>query len=257
MFAGSVSTPLPVAAPARVLVHLGALPDGPLEVVHASASAVYVDVDGWCLGLVAASASRVPCALWSSEPDLTDLSGEVASRRPTTVTARVEGGGLVVAGRRLRIARVVDTRVTVLPPEVPAIEPARQVVTAHGLDLPADGRLTAAHVDALLGRGPGLTPLGDDVLAGWLVVRAAAGRPDVAVTGAVRRRRAVTTLLSGTLLDCALHGEALPQLGAWLAAPGPATLAALLDVGATSGAGLATGAGLALASLREPCPSAA
>lgn len=257
MFAGSVSAPLPVAAPARVLVHLSAVPDGPLEVVHASGSAVYVDVDGWCLGLVSAKASRVPNALWSSLDDLSALSGQVASRRPDAVTARVEGGGLVVAGRRLGIARVVDTRVTTLPDDVPVTDPARRVVTGHDLDLPVDGRLTPAHVEALLGRGPGLTPLGDDVLAGWLVVRAAAGREDVAVSGAVRRRLAVTTLLSGTLLDCALHGEALPQLAHWLAAPGPGTLAALLDVGATSGAGLATGAGLALASLRDRGTTAA
>ena len=118
-----------------------------------------------------------------------------------------------------------------------------------GRDLPADGRLTAAHVADLVGRGPGLTPLGDDVLAGWIATRAALGRPDAAVIDAVRLRLRATTLLSATLLDCAIRGEVLPQLGAWLADPTGAHTEALLAVGATSGAGLLTGAGLALTSL--------
>ena len=111
-----------------------------------------------------------------------------------------------------------------------------------GFDLPPDGRLTTVHLDRLLGRGPGLTPLGDDVLAGWFATRAALGTPDAVLAGAVRRRLGVTTLLSATLIDCAIRGEVLPQLGAWLAAPAPATRDALLAVGATSGAGLMTGA---------------
>jgi hypothetical protein len=120
-----------------------------------------------------------------------------------------------------------------------------------GLDLPADGRLTPAHLDRLLGRGPGLTPLGDDVLAGWLTTRAALGRPDHVLSAAVRRRLGVTTLLSATLLDCATRGEALPQLADWLAEPTDSTTDALLAVGATSGAGLLAGAGLALASIED------
>ena len=118
-----------------------------------------------------------------------------------------------------------------------------------GLDLPADGRLTPVHLDRLLGRGPGLTPLGDDVLAGWLVTRAALGRPDPVLSAAVRHRLAVTTLLSATLLECALRGEALPELAAWLADPSAPTTDALLAVGATSGAGMLTGARLALTSM--------
>lgn len=245
MFAGSLS-PLPVAAPARVLVRLSRVADGPLRVVHSSASAVYVDLGGWCLGLVSATASQVPCALRSTVEDLTTLH-----TGPGPLTARVEDGGLVVSGRRLRVARVVDTRLPSAAAPRPCPEEALHVVAAAGIELPADGRITSSHVDRLLGRGPGLTPLGDDVLAGWLAVRVAAGRPDVAVAGAVRHRRAVTTMLSATLLDCALHGEALPQLADWLASPTDASAAALLDVGATSGAGLLAGACLALASLTD------
>ena len=123
------------------------------------------------------------------------------------------------------------------------------------LALPADGRLTPAELDRLVGRGPGLTPLGDDVLAGWFATRVALGRPDVVLAAAVRHRLVVTTLLSATLLDCALHGEALPQLAAWLGDPTPATTDALLAVGATSGAGLLAGAELALASITSVRPT--
>ncbi|WP_224275595.1 DUF2877 domain-containing protein [Nocardioides lacusdianchii] len=229
---------IPVAAPIRVRERLAAAPDGPRRVLHASSTAVYLDLDGWCVGLVSAGATRVPCALWSTLPDLGAL-------RPT---AHVSAGELVVGGRALRITRLVDPRATRVGHHAHH-GPAPETVVASWLDLPAHGRLTAAHLDHLLGRGPGLTPLGDDVLAGWLATRAALGRPDPVLAAAVRRRLGVTTLLSATLLECALHGEALPQLADWLAVPDDTTTAALLAVGATSGAGLLAGARLALTSL--------
>jgi hypothetical protein len=244
-----ISGVVSVAAPVRVRERLSAAQDGPRAVLHAGATAIYVDLDGWCLGLVSADATRVPCALWSTLPDLTELG-------PPAV--RVEAGTLHVGAATIRIARLADV-------SVPApgrhgdhgFAPARATTSAAGLALPADGRLTTVHLDQLLGRGPGLTPLGDDVLAGWFAARAAAGHPDHALAAAVRRRLGVTTLLSATLLDCAVRGEALPQLAAWLADPGPTTTEALLAVGATSGAGLLAGAGLALASLTTDSPGRA
>jgi hypothetical protein len=216
-------------------------------VLHASATAIYVDLDGWALGLVSATASRVPCALWSTLPDLGGLAG-----RPVTVA----DGALTIGGTEVRIARVVDPRVRIVGRhESPWSEP--RIPVTSGWDLPADGRIRTAHLDRLIGRGPGLTPLGDDVLAGWLATRDALGQPDVVLTGAVRRRLGVTTLLSATLLDCALHGEALPQLADWLADPCRDTREALLAVGATSGAGLLTGATLALASVSTDRPGRA
>jgi hypothetical protein len=245
-----MSGPLPVAAPQRVRERLLAAADGPRQVLHASSSAIYVDLDGWCLGLVSATATRVPCALWSTLPDLTDLTDltQAGGRGPHV---EVRAGTLVVGGRETRIARLVD--VTAPAPRHVAATLAPHPVTS-GLALPADGRLTPTHLDHLLGRGPGLTPLGDDVLAGWLATRAAADRPDPVLSSAVRRRLGVTTLLSATLLDCALRGEVLPQLADWLAGPTTATTDALLAVGATSGAGLLTGAQLALRSLTSRDP---
>lgn len=235
-----MSGPISVAAPQRVHDRLRQASDGPREVVHASSTAVYVDLDGWCVGLVSATATRVPCALWSTLPDLGVLDPVV----------RVDRGELVVGDRPVRVARLVDPRVSrVGRHEVAWSEPRNPMTSA--LDLPADGRLTVAHLDRLLGRGPGLTPLGDDVLAGWLTTRAALGRPDDVLAAAVRRRLGVTTLLSATLLDCAIRGEALPQLAGWLGGPTDATTDALLAVGATSGAGLLAGAGLALTSVED------
>lgn len=236
------------AAPTRVWQRLRAAADGPREVVHAGAAAVYVDLDGDVLGLLSKAATRVPCGLWSTLPDVSHLAGR---------EVLVDAGDLVVGGERVRISRLVDVRV---PPLTRAAagrphceSPARSSIAE--LDLPADGHVTPAHVAGLVGRGPGLTPLGDDVLAGWLVTRVAAGEPDTTVAEAVRRHRCATTALSATLLDCASRGEALPELRAWLAAvgtPREETAAAALDrVGATSGTGLLAGATLALRSLEE------
>lgn len=233
---------IPVAAPLRVQARLAAAADGPRPVLHASATALYVDLDGWCLGLVSAAATRVPCALWSTLPDLAPLLG-----RPVSVS----DGTLVIGDEPVRIGRLVDPRATTVGRHGERSSERPRPMTS-GLDLPDDGRLTADHVADLLGRGPGLTPLGDDVVAGWLATRAALGRPDAAVTDAVRQRLGATTLLSATLLDCAIRGEVLPQLGAWLVDPTPGTAEALLAVGATSGAGLMTGAALAIDSLTTP-----
>ncbi|PKH39073.1 DUF2877 domain-containing protein [Nocardioides alpinus] len=238
-----MSRPIQVAAPTRVRERLAAATDGPRQVLHASASAIYIDLDGWCLGLVSASATRVPCALWSTIPDLTDL-GRAA--------VRVESGALHLGHEQVRITRLADVSAPALAVHGNrGSERARCMTSSAGLVLPADGRLTVAHLDRLLGRGPGLTPLGDDVLAGWFAARLAAGRPDHVLAAAVRRRLALTTLLSATLLDCALRGEVLPELGAWLAEPDDTTAEALLAVGATSGAGMLAGAGLALTSITD------
>lgn len=116
-------------------------------------------------------------------------------------------------------------------------------------------RIDAHAAVRLIGRGPGLTPLGDDLLAGWLALHRAAGVATPDVDDVVRTRAHRTTLLSATLLDCAVQGEVLPEFAAWVRALGtpdaPRRAAALSAVGATSGAGLLHGAHLALAQLQE------
>jgi len=207
---------LPVAAPSRVLERLRSAPDGPVPVLHRGLHAAYVDVGGWAVGLLARDAVAVPCGLRSRLPDLADWPVE---------HAEVRAGALVLDGRPLQVTRVVDVRVR---------------------PRPRPGSVRPLDVAALVGCGPGLTPYGDDVVCGWLAAHRAAGRATPEADAAVREAAARTTVLSATLLDCALRGEVLPELARWLTAAGtpdePAAERALLAVGATSGAGLLEGA---------------
>ena len=115
-------------------------------------------------------------------------------------------------------------------------------------------------VRSLVGLGPGLTPAGDDVVAGVLVALVAGGDLERAgvVLDAVRTCRHRTTALSAALLDHAAGGRAVPQLARYLHAPGdPDALAGLLAVGGTSGAALALGAriGLSVGAARMTFPA--
>lgn len=224
--ADSSSDRLPVSAPVRVRDRIERAPDGPVRILHRGAHAVYVDVGGWCVGLVDPLATRVPCALRTAGPGV-----------PETRIAHVSGGVLHLDGRPLLIGRYVDVRVP------------RLVAT---VETPAP--LSSEEVRALVGAGDGLTPYGDDVLCGWLAVHRAAGVATPEVDEAVGALGYRTTLLSATLLDCALHGEVIPEFAAWLQVLGtpsePARAAALEAVGHSSGRGLLRGARRALASLR-------
>ncbi|MDT9594016.1 DUF2877 domain-containing protein [Nocardioides zeae] len=104
----------------------------------------------------------------------------------------------------------------------------------------------------LVGRGPGLTPSGDDLCSGVLLVHRLAGTPGTAAAArllddlAPRRTTAASTLL----LRAAGEGRAAPVVGRALTtlldatASGPAldtVVDALLALGHTSGADLAAG----------------
>ncbi|SFB74556.1 Protein of unknown function [Nocardioides terrae] len=223
-------TRLPAAASRRVRDRIGSAPDGPLPVLHRGPHALYLDLAGRCLGVVDRLAAQVPCAL-----RVTSLTGlESAS-------ATVVAGVLHLDGSPLPIGRIVDVAV----PRIPAAGRAEQP--------------SAARVAELVGSGTGLTPYGDDVLCGWLAMHRAAGVQTPAVDAAVRSLLHRTTLLSATLLDCALHGEVLPEFADWVRALGTsdeaAATAALEGIGHTSGRGLLTGARRALATLRVPVPA--
>lgn len=96
-------------------------------------------------------------------------------------------------------------------------------------------------LDRLAGRGPGLTPLGDDILIGYVAASAlnGASRGDVAVLGARASRR--TTMLSATLLRLAAEG-ALPEAAHCLLLDGDPE--PLLGFGSSSGKGIAFGLAL-------------
>lgn len=255
---------LQASAPPRVLERLRRAPDGERTVLHRGPHAIYVDLDGWCLGLVGRSAAQVPCALRSRNDDFATLAAD---------SAYVESGSLHVDGVPVTVGRVVGTRVPPLdlgrrghgetPPSTadsataPASPPAAvaELVAQVGLACEPSRALEPVDVALLVGRGEGLTPLGDDLLCGWLALHRAAGTPTPAIDAAVRTLLPRTTLLSATLLDCALHGEVLPQFAAYVAAldtpAEPARAADLAAVGHTSGAGLLHGARLALTELHH------
>lgn len=210
------------------------------EVIARGPQALYVDVDGDCLGVLARGAVALPNGLRTTLHRLPEFEGPVL----------VGAGRVSLPGHDVVPSRIVDPtvpRLGGLPAWRPAVPTALPTATLRAL---AAGQSRAA-LD-LLGLGPGLTPAGDDVLAGWLVARYAADRPTGPVAEAVRSKaRARTTLLSATLLDRAAHGEAAPAcrdllLALHAGSAVDAALAALLRVGHTSGAALALGIGLGL-----------
>ena len=191
--------------------------DGPARLLHRGPDAVYVDVAGRCVGVVGTRATAVPCALRST-----------LGRLPDVVSASLTDGVLHLDGEPVLVGRMVDVAVPRLP--------------MTGTPGPID-------VASLVGRGDGLTPYGDDVVCGWLAVTRAAGVPTPDVDAEVRALAGTTTLLSATLLDCAMHGEAVPEFVAWLAGTGP--VEAVERIGHTSGRGLVEGARLALSGLER------
>lgn len=256
---------LPVAAPPRVAAWLAVAPDGPVEVLHASRDTVHLEVAGRAVGVAAATAPGLPHVL---RTNLATVSTRVSSR--AVPTPYVDSGSLHWGGRALVTSRFVDVRAPRLDAaRIPTASPAAALGTprSRGAGLvPATGASEAlaglgpvpAEIDAvavadLVGRGDGLTPLGDDLLSGWLVAHRAAGVATPAVDAAVRRALPRTTTLSATLLECALAGECPDLVAAYLRALGTprqgTARAALEALGHSSGSGLAHGVDLALTAL--------
>ena len=213
---------IPVSAPVRVRARLHTAPDGPVPVVHRGRDAVYVEVAGHCVGVVGRRATAVPCALRAA-----------VDRVPEPATAVMRDGVLHLDDTALGVGRLVDV-------QVPRIRATASSPAAP----PGD-------VAAMVGRGDGLTPYDDDVLCGWLAVHRGLGVPTPDADAAIRACLDRTTLLSATLLDCAMHGEVIPEFAAWVAAPDdPDRTATLAAVGHTSGRGMLQGARFVLDHLR-------
>jgi len=215
-------------------------PRRPVDVVASGPHAVYVDVDGECIGVLARDAVPLPIGLRTTLPRLSEISGPV----------EVGDGEVRLGEYVVSVTRLVD-------PVVPRLGKLASWSAEVQLDLPATALRAladsdAAAVPALLGRGDGLTPSGDDVLAGWLVARYATERPltpivDVVLAEAANR----TTLLSATLLRRAAVGEAIPVSRDLLLSLRSGTgvdeaRERLVRIGHTSGAALALGISLAL-----------
>jgi hypothetical protein len=233
-------SPVPVAGAAgtRLRRRLGG-PAREARVVHRGRHAVYAELDGWCVGVLAAGATAVPCAVRTTLPELGPLA--LADR------ATVADGALWLADTPVRVGRLLDTGV----PRLAAVDPrlVRLVLDAGRPVAEELGGLLDRPLPDLLGHGSGLTPVADDVLCGWLAAGHALGAP----AGPLPDPRRRTTLLSATLVDCAAHGEVVPEFQALVRALAAAdeaavreAVGALARVGHTSGRGLLLGAGLRL-----------
>jgi hypothetical protein len=211
-----------------------------VTVVARGAHAVYVDVEGDCIGVLARGAVAVPIGMRTTLDRLPDVEGSV-----NVGLERLWFDEYTVA-----VNRIVDVG-------VPRLGPLPAWSAPVSVDLPASAlrALAAAEASAaleLLGRGDGLTPSGDDVIAGWLVAHHATGRSPGQIADVVRSYASTrTTSLSASLLRRAVAGETISQgrdlLVALHAGTGvDATLEALVAVGHTSGAALAVGISLGL-----------
>lgn len=269
--------PYPVAASSAVELALVG-PQRPVSVVASTPVATYLRTGGdadTVICIAAAEAVRVPCA----------VVVEAKSRPvppPVGTMGTVGGGVLAVGDATYRISRwwrpPRPRGLGTVPPALLAgavrwltgrvadpLDAAGRAAVADLVQSLGAGEPPTAAIGQLLGRGPGLTPTGDDVLAGALVVLSALGSPAAGVLADAVTAAApgATTTVSAALLGHAARGECIPQLADLIEAVGqggpgtatgclPRTAGSLLAVGHCSGAGLLHGVlvGLAVAHRR-------
>lgn len=240
--------------------------DGPARTAMVRAAfpaAVYLDTGRGVLAVVARDGLRLPISVVLAATSGSGPFAGVTPGDPATVgDGRVCSGGLTVAvgrwwtprrppalvrpehlaARAARLARILRARRRVLS------EPLAGRLARLGRALRAR-RHVGQQPAALVGLGEGLTPAGDDVLAGVLLALRHLGRPACAdslwesIAECVPRR---TTALSATLLASAAQGDAIPQVVDLLAAlaghrPLEPAIDRLLAVGSTSGSDIAHG----------------
>jgi Protein of unknown function (DUF2877) len=267
-----------------------------LALLAAFPSAIYLTTgDGVVVALVGAGSVRLPCAvvLGSELPDLMQVAAQHA-----TYGASVGAGEVAVGRLRVEVGRWWLPMPPAPPPDATVLArglsalSSRLAVQQHRLlRVVADGlrrleaavrtrdtRIAAEATVSLLGLGQGLTPSGDDVLAGMLVglhhldwargneLRPVRGQPPASVIRDTIATRVLvdaptrTATLSAALLGHAARGEAAGEVTAVLNSlcgrrPLSPALMRLLAVGHTSGYDTACGvlaAGRALLGQRDP-----
>jgi hypothetical protein len=170
-------------------------------------------------------------------PDAVRLPNSVLTSVVPEGTLAVRDGRLVAGDDVWKVTRWWQ------PPRPCGLTAPSVMPSTIGFEVPT-------HLDpfALVGAGEGLTPSGDDVLAGALVAAAATGHPRLdewrTATRAALTSRS-TTAVSHGLLTHALDGWAIPELAEFVVSvcDGDADLAAtrLVGVGHSSGSALAAG----------------
>jgi hypothetical protein len=259
----------PDASPAWASVAIGRLLAGSwrtASVIACMEIASYItvpmpDSPAQLMALLSPAAIRLPLGVCVSGGRLPDVGAEV----------RVGHGLVDVPGRTWRPVRWWDPRPHVDSDAlvhhgrallgVVRDEPASSFGHPLPEALAVAGALAAGDAAAafdVIGLGPGLTPAGDDVVAGALAVLALVGRLDDSVRDAIAARaRTHTAALSAALLEAAGKGQMIPQaarLLTTLAAGEPdehvvSAAGALFRIGSTSGHDLCAGMAGALAVL--------
>jgi Protein of unknown function (DUF2877) len=232
-----------VAAPAA-----DRLAAGPAIVAGAGRAALYLDLDGFIAIAAAAAAPALPNGIALSErperwpPPGTTVTIETGKARVWDPTLRL---GDDPARRGGEILETLDQ------PYEKGQTPLARAVAARDPDLAS--RAAAA----LIGRGPGLTPEGDDVVAATAAVVAAGPWPQATkaewlaalLPDELRRR---TTALSATLLELAAAGQIAEPVHGLFEPRWREALERLLRLGHTTGHAYAAAA--ALAATRLPAP---
>lgn len=202
------------------------------------------------LSVCTPSAVRLPNSLVTEV--LPDPEKDASQHRTGRVsTSPVIGGGAFrVSGTRWRVLRWWQPpRPSGLPrPTVAGLEASALRVQLPGVPVlrPSYDGLSPS---VLVGSGPGLTPAGDDVLAGALVAAHATRDPRLPMWRRATRQvltGARTTAVSRAMLHHALDGYATPELAAFLTAlclgrDISQARTDLLAVGHTSGSALLAG----------------
>jgi len=186
-------------------------------VVRSGPDALYLDLEGSCIAVLAGRAVQVPLGVRTLLPSLPEVTaGQEAD---------VHDGIIEIDELAVLVTNIVDTTVPVLSPEDAAWgrqhlpKFAEHLVTDLRDQLPAQGFDQLVGNDplaalTLLGQGRGsITPLGDDVLGGWIATAVAIRLPALQ---AIRSEVALnafdrTNIISASLLACAARGEGVPE----------------------------------------------
>lgn len=184
------------------------------------------------------------------------VTGPAGPRGP--LTAVIADMPLIAPGDRMHLdtshARIWHTPPPARLAPVREMRAACDAVRAHGWPDPralALGRTPDAEaVPALIGRGPGLTPAGDDVLVGYLIARGAMrpGEHRTLATLVLRAARHGTGGPARAFLRMAARGECMDRVAAMrdalLTADGPTLASAVRELealGRTTGRATLTG----------------
>ncbi|MDX3100780.1 DUF2877 domain-containing protein [Nonomuraea angiospora] len=249
-------------------------PRRPARVLAAFPAGVYLevrtDLEPSVIAVITGTATRLPNSVLLAGP----LPGVTVGDEASVGDRSIELGPLSLGVRRWwdpapPLGRIDRDRLEQAAARFG--DPPRPGLAGNGaVELLADscakgwllGAVTAA--EQLMGLGPGLTPSGDDVLAGLLVtlrrLGAAAGADRAVrlagwlaatVTFDARTR---TTPISATLLHCAARGESSPEVTAVLRGvtgdqPLEPALRRLHSLGHTSGSDLAQGVAIGVSAV--------